>query len=67
MLETVATSAKKGTKWVRATIPEGIAEFLKVKPGDTLGWEMEVTPDGRRVAIMFRAESIADVSVARRK
>ena len=40
-LESTVSSAKKGTNSLRVTIPEGITEYLKVKAGDKLQWNME--------------------------
>ncbi len=34
-------SARPGSKSLRATIPEGCVEYLSLKKGDTLEWEME--------------------------
>ncbi len=48
-LETVALSAKAGTRSIKATIPEGIVEFLDIQPGDRLEWSMDDL-DGERVA-----------------
>lgn len=32
-------TAKKGTASLKTTIPEGVVEFTKAKPGDELLWE----------------------------
>jgi len=39
--QTTATSAKKDTKSLRVTIPEGVVEYLKIEDGDKLEWELE--------------------------
>lgn len=36
---------------LRATIPMGIAEFLDLKPGDSIDWTFE-NIDGRRVVVV---------------
>jgi bifunctional DNA-binding transcriptional regulator/antitoxin component of YhaV-PrlF toxin-antitoxin module len=36
---------------LRATVPRGIVNFLKLKPGDTLEWEMEIK-DSERIALV---------------
>ena len=43
-LQSKISIARPKSKSLRATIPEGIAEYLQLKPGDTLEWEMA---DGR--------------------
>src|SRR5579875_1995404 len=35
--------AKKGTSSLRTTIPEGIVEYLNLKPGNSLDWTMEIS------------------------
>ena len=40
-LQTTASSAKKDTKSLRVTIPEGIVEYLDLEDGDKLEWNME--------------------------
>jgi hypothetical protein len=54
-LETIATSAKAGTRSLRATVPEGIVVYLELVPGDRLEWKME-EKDGGRVAMMRKVE-----------
>ncbi|MGI0088269.1 MAG: AbrB/MazE/SpoVT family DNA-binding domain-containing protein [Nitrosotalea sp.] len=50
-LETTASSAKKDTKSLRATIPEGIVVYLGLKDGDKLEWNMKVI-DGKPTALV---------------
>lgn len=45
------TRASVKSESLRATVPKGIVSFLKLKIGDTLGWEMEIK-DNERVAIV---------------
>jgi bifunctional DNA-binding transcriptional regulator/antitoxin component of YhaV-PrlF toxin-antitoxin module len=39
-LKSKTSIARPNSKSLRATIPEGIAEFLELKPGDTIEWTM---------------------------
>lgn len=55
-LITVAASAKPGTKSIKATIPEGIVEYLGIRAGDEVEWRMESDENGKRVAWMRKAE-----------
>jgi hypothetical protein len=43
------------SKSLSATIPEGIAEYLQLQPGETLEWRME-TFGNERVATIRKAE-----------
>ncbi|GIU71208.1 MAG: hypothetical protein KatS3mg003_0687 [Candidatus Nitrosocaldaceae archaeon] len=47
--------AKKGVKSLRATVPEGIVEFLDLKAGDKLEWKMEII-NGEKVAIVRKVK-----------
>lgn len=53
VLESTATSARPETKSLRATVPEGIVEYLELKNGDRLEWKMDMI-NGKRVAIVKR-------------
>ena len=53
--QTTATSAKKDTKSLRATIPEGIVVYLDLKNGDKLEWKMK-TVDGKLTALVRKAK-----------
>ena len=55
-LKTIAAAAKAGTKSIKATVPEGIVEFLAIEAGDDLDWSMVVKPNGKRVAEVSRAD-----------
>ena len=50
-LETKTTSARPGTKSLRATVPEGIVAFLDLQDGDSLQWKMETSKDDRYVVV----------------
>ncbi|MGA2523800.1 MAG: hypothetical protein ABSF65_06565 [Candidatus Bathyarchaeia archaeon] len=39
--------ARPGSPSLRATVPESIVQFLELKEGDTLEWQMTDTPNGR--------------------
>ena len=43
--------ARPKSKSLRATIPEGIAEFLNLSPGDTLEWAMDTAGNERTVKV----------------
>lgn len=53
-LTSVTTSAKAGTKSIRATIPEGAVAYLGIQPGDQLEWLME-SMNGRKMLIVQKA------------
>ncbi len=48
--------AKTGTSSLRTTIPEGIVEYLNLKPGDILDWSMEIIGNTGRVALVKKVE-----------
>jgi hypothetical protein len=50
------STARPGSTSVRTTLPEAIAQFLRVKEGDTLAWEMTDTPEGR-IATVKKAKN----------
>lgn len=54
-LETTASSAKKDTKSLRATIPEGIVVYLDIEDGDKLEWKMKII-DGKPTALVRKAK-----------
>jgi len=45
------TKASVKSESLRATVPKGIVNFLKLKSGETIDWEMEIK-DNQRVAIV---------------
>jgi len=45
------TRASAKSESLRATVPKGIVNFLKLKPGDTLEWEMEIK-NSERIALV---------------
>jgi antitoxin component of MazEF toxin-antitoxin module len=47
--------AKPGTNSLKTTIPEGIVEYLNLKPGDTLEWSMEIVK-GNRVTFVKKVQ-----------
>ncbi len=55
VLTTIVSTARTGTKSVRVTIPEGIADFLEIEVGDKLDWKMDVA-NGERVVIVKKAK-----------
>ena len=56
-LMTRVASAKKGTKSLKTTVPEGIAEFLELSDRDELEWKMD-THNNQRTAIVKRNQII---------
>jgi hypothetical protein len=50
-LKSVTTSAKAGTKSIRATVPEGAVAYLGIEAGDELEWLME-SVNGKKVLIV---------------
>jgi hypothetical protein len=50
-LKSKTSIARPKSKSLRATIPEGIAEYLQLQPGNTLEWTMTDTPDGRAATV----------------
>jgi hypothetical protein len=54
-LLTRVSSAKKGTKSLKTTIPEGVAEFLELSNKDGLEWIMQVENNMRSATIRKKA------------
>jgi hypothetical protein len=50
-LQSKTSIARPKSKSLRATIPEGIAEFLNLQPGDTLEWAMDTEGNERSAKI----------------
>lgn len=48
--------AKKGTKSMKTTIPEGIVEFLELSDKDELEWKMHVEDAGRMVFLKKKTD-----------
>ena len=57
VLESTVSIAKVGTKSVRATIPEGIVNYLDIQVGDKLEWYMEDLRN-ERVAVVTKKKKI---------
>lgn len=55
-LESTTSTARIGSKSIRATIPEGIAVYLELKTGDKLEWKMD-NAKGRRVVIVRKVKT----------
>lgn len=51
-LKSKVSVAKTGTSSLRTTIPEGIVEYLKLKPGDVIEWNMETNEETERVTMV---------------
>ena len=49
--ESSITRASAKSESLRATVPKGIVNFLKLKIGETIEWEMEIK-NGERVTIV---------------
>jgi hypothetical protein len=61
---TRVSAAKKGTKSLKTTIPEGITEFMELSDKDELEWKMHVQ-DSNRVAIVQKKSFANSVEQAR--
>jgi bifunctional DNA-binding transcriptional regulator/antitoxin component of YhaV-PrlF toxin-antitoxin module len=55
-LKSKVSVAKTGTSSLRTTIPEGIVEYLNLKPGDTLEWSMEIVDNATRATLVKRVK-----------
>jgi hypothetical protein len=62
-LITRVASAKKGTKSLKTTIPEGIAEFLELSDKDEIEWKMDVK-DNERIALVKNNKNTKSLSNA---
>jgi hypothetical protein len=56
-LKSKTSIARPKSKSLRATIPEGIVEFLNLQPGDGLEWSME-TAQGERAVTIKKSEKL---------
>jgi hypothetical protein len=45
------STARPGSPSIRATVPEAIAQFLDLKEGDVIEWQMTDTPNGRTATV----------------
>ena len=59
VLLTKVASAKKSTKSLKTTIPEGIAEYLEISDKDELQWKMDMQ-DNQRVAVVNKKSKEKD-------
>ena len=50
-LKSKTSIARPKSKSLRATIPEGIVEFLQLQPGDTVEWQMNTAQNERSVTV----------------
>ena len=50
-LKSKTSIARPNSKSLRATIPEGIADFLQIQPGDTLEWCMDTSGNERAATV----------------
>jgi uncharacterized pyridoxal phosphate-containing UPF0001 family protein len=57
-------SAKKGTKSLKTTIPEGISEFMELSDKDEIEWKMHIQ-ENRRMAIVQRKTGVDTLEQAR--
>ena len=60
-LKSKVTVARPGSKSLRATVPEGIVEYLDLIEGDKLEWEMENDEKGGRLAVVHRCRMLKKV------
>lgn len=64
-LITRVASAKKGTKSLKTTIPEGIAEFLELSDKDELEWKMNTSGNERTTIVSKKSDDTGSVELAR--
>ena len=64
MLTKVA-SAKKGTKSLKTTIPEGIAEYLEISDKDELQWKMDMQDNQRVTVVNKKSKEKDSIELAR--
>jgi hypothetical protein len=50
-LKSKTSIARPKSKSLRATVPEGIADFLELKAGDTLEWTMDTEGNERTAKV----------------
>lgn len=55
-LKTRVSTAKKGTRSLKTTIPEGIVDFLQLKDKDDLDWDMVVERNAKRTVVVRKSE-----------
>jgi hypothetical protein len=60
ILLTRISSAKRGTKSLKTTIPEGVAEFLELSDKDQVEWKMEVY-NNDRLATIKKSTSVGSI------
>jgi len=60
-LLTRIASAKKGTKSLKTTIPEGISEFLELSDKDQLEWKMQFQ-DEQRIVLVKKLNTLEEVT-----
>jgi hypothetical protein len=63
-LMTRVASAKKGTKSLKTTVPEGIAEFLELSDRDELEWKMDTHNNQRTAIVTKKPDHIGSVELA---
>jgi hypothetical protein len=61
---TRVSSAKKGTKSLKTTVPEGISEFMELSDKDEIEWKMHIQDD-KRMAIVQKKIAGDSVELAR--
>jgi bifunctional DNA-binding transcriptional regulator/antitoxin component of YhaV-PrlF toxin-antitoxin module len=58
-------SAKKGTKSLKTTIPEGIAEYLEISDKDELQWKMDMQDNQRVTVVNKKSKEKDSIELAR--
>ncbi|MDQ4015140.1 MAG: hypothetical protein M3136_05195 [Thermoproteota archaeon] len=61
---TRVSSAKKGTKSLKTTVPEGISEFMELSDKDEIEWKMHIQDD-KRMAIIQKKTGVNTLEQAR--
>jgi hypothetical protein len=62
---TKISSAKRGTKSLKTTVPEGISEFMELSDKDEIEWKMHIQDD-KRMAIVQKKTAGDSIEQARR-
>ena len=65
VLLTKVASAKKGTKSLKTTIPEGIAEYLEISDKDELQWKMDMQDNQRVTVVNKKSKEKDSIELAR--
>ena len=57
MTKSKVSKAKKGSVSLKTTIPQTLVEFLNLRQGDKLAWQMDFTSTSERIAVIRKKEN----------